>query len=273
MNLLDGFVVVPLEHRADRAVRLPEPLLDARIGRIARVAFDTRLKLNSFGRAAWAALVEVLSTVEQDSDVRVVVLHGTEEAGFSAGANLSELSGRSKRRDFAVNNDATRAVSLLAACPFPTIAAIQGAAVGGGLELALACDVRVAAADAKLGLPELRLGLLPGLGGTQRLGRVVGSGVARYMIFTGAILSGAEAFRVGLVELLADETGPLATALGIARKIAEHDPDAVRIAKSLLSQTLDAGLGAGLLTERFGQGLLMGRREQVDRIEKATSPD
>ncbi len=249
-----------------------QPIALAREGSIAKIGIQTGRKLNTFTGREWTALLDTLAVIEGQEDVRVLVLHGTDEAGFSAGANLQDLAERSGRGQFSLVNDATRTVARLAGLPFPTIAAINGAAVGGGLELALACDFRVASADAKLGLPELRLGLLPGLGGTQRLGRLVGQGLARYLLFSGLILTGADAFRMGLVEILSGDEGPLAAAMEIARRIAGHDAGVLRIAKALLSQASESSLENGLLMERFGQGLLMSKPEQVQRTQDRAPP-
>ena len=138
----------------------------------------------------------------------------------------------------------------VAALPMPTIAAIKGAALGGGLELALSCDVRVATAGARLGLPETSLGVLAGASGTQRLARLVGPGQAKAMMFSAEPVSGEEAHRIGLVETLTRDEDPLPSALDLARRIAANSPRAVRNVKRSVDEGLGLELGTALRLER-----------------------
>jgi enoyl-CoA hydratase/carnithine racemase len=182
---------------------------------------------------------------EQD-DCRALVIKGSERI-FSAGADL-----RAVRKLLADNGvDAVSAFVArmqavfadIEALPFPTLAAIRGAAAGGGLELALACDVRIAADDAKLGLPEIRHGLLPGAGGTQRMTRLAGRGVAARLMLTGDLVSGADAERLGLVESSVPSNTVDATALELAGRMAAQPvaAGAIKAAIRLAAQAGDAG--------------------------------
>jgi enoyl-CoA hydratase len=138
----------------------------------------------------------------------------------------------------------------VAAYPKPTIAMINGFALGGGCELALACDIRVAARSARFGQPEVRLGLIPGGGGTQRLPRLIGTGRALRLILTGDLVDAEEAYRIGLVDVLADEDELHARTMELARSMAAHSPVALRLAKNAVAAALETPLAAGLALER-----------------------
>src|SRR3989475_6227860 len=161
-------------------------------------------------------------------DARVIIVTGTGERAFSAGADIREFVAPQVPVRF---RDSRRRVDFRAAmdrCPQPIIAAIRGFALGGGLELALACDIRIAGEDAQLGLTEINLPIIPGGGGTQRLPRLVGRGKALEMILTGARIGAAEALRIGLVERVVPATEALAQAQTLARTLADKAPVALR---------------------------------------------
>ena len=189
-----------------------------------------------------------------DNNVRVIVLTGEGKA-FVAGADIAEMSKFSpvEARAFAQNGH--RSLAKIASIEKVVIAAINGFALGGGCEIALACDIRVIAEGARIGQPEVNLGLLPGFGGTQRLARLVGPGIAKELIFTGENIDAAEAFRIGLVNKVVkpEELIPYVTAL--ATKIAEKGPAAVRLAKNCINRGLDIDLGTGCAYEIEAFGL------------------
>lgn len=196
-------------------------------------------------------LDEALATLEAAGagDVRAVVVSGSGERAFSAGSDVHGFEaqrGPGGRERLAREEDVT---SRLARLPMPTIAAIEGNALGGGLELALACDLRICSERAMLGLPEVRLAVIPGAGGTQRLPRVVGMALAKEMILTGRLLSAAEAERIGLVNQVVPAGEALNAANAMAAEIAQRGPVAVREAKALIDRALDLDLDAGLAAE------------------------
>jgi enoyl-CoA hydratase/carnithine racemase len=198
-----------------------------------------------------AELGDALSRLEAASpgEVRAVVVTGSGERAFSAGSDVGEFEaqrGPGGRARLALEQTT---VTRLASLPMPTIAAIEGNALGGGLEIALACDLRVAAEGTKLGLPEVRLAVIPGAGGTQRLARVVGLARARELILTGRVLDAAEAERIGLVNRVVPAGDARAAARAIAAEIAERGPLAVRTAKRLLDASADLPLDDGLAAE------------------------
>jgi enoyl-CoA hydratase/carnithine racemase len=194
-------------------------------------------------------LDRALAEIESDPDVRCVVVTGTGERAFCAGSDVKEfeaLKGRVGEGKLLLEKAVYRRLARL---PVPTIAAIQGDALGGGLELALCCDLRVADEGAQLGLPEVRLGVMPGSGGTQRLPRVVGLAKAKELILTGEIISAAEAAEIGLVNRVAPPGRALDEARATAATIAARGPLAVREAKRALDVAGDVSLDDGLAYE------------------------
>jgi enoyl-CoA hydratase len=182
-------------------------------------------------------------------DVRAVVVSGRGERAFSAGSHVGEFEGQAGpggRERLAFEAGVSR---RLADLPMPTIAAIEGHALGGGLELALCCDVRIASERSKLGLPEVHLAVIPGAGGTQRLPRVVGAARAREMILTGRVVTADEAARIGLVHEVVPSGEAVARATAIGEEIAARGPLAVREAKRLIDAATDLDLDAGLDAE------------------------
>ncbi len=201
---------------------------------------------------AWTdALVGDFERIVEDLNAtskRAVVITG-QGRHFSAGGDFHRF--QQIRNEDDASAFVTRVQALMdqvAAIPVPVIAAINGTALGGGLELALACDIRVAARDAALGLPETRWGILAGAGGTQRLARLIGPGAAKRLMYTAEPVTGDEALRLGLVEAVADD--PLAAALDIAEQVARNSPRAVRHVKRCVDEGLDHDLATGLRIER-----------------------
>lgn len=194
-------------------------------------------------------LAQALRELAASPDVRAVVVSGHGERAFCAGSHIGEfkdLRGRVGEGKLLLEKAVYR---QLADLPMPTIAAIEGNALGGGLELALCCDLRIASSRAKLGLPEVRLAVLPGSGGTQRLPRVVGPARAKELILTGRIISADEAERIGLVNEVTPAGEALAAANAMADEIAARGPLAVREAKRLIDVATDLDLDAGLAAE------------------------
>jgi enoyl-CoA hydratase len=194
-------------------------------------------------------LDRALESIEHDRDVRCVVLTGTGDRAFCAGSDVKEfesLQGRVGEGKLLLEKAVYRRIARL---PVPTIAAIQADALGGGLELALCCDLRVADERAKLGLPEVRLGVMPGSGGTQRLPRIVGIAKAKELILMGEIINASDALEIGLVNRVAPAGAALDEAMKMAETIAERGPLAVREAKRALDLAGDMPLDEGLARE------------------------
>ncbi|XP_053100564.1 enoyl-CoA hydratase domain-containing protein 2, mitochondrial isoform X2 [Hemicordylus capensis] len=210
---------------------------------------------NSLGKVLVNELYEILDLLRYDESVRVVIIKSEVEGVFCAGADLKE---RAQMSDTETDHFVQRLRSLMdgiAALPMPTIAAIDGYALGGGLELALACDLRVAASSAKMGLIETTRGLFPGAGGTQRLPRCIGIGLAKELIFTGRQIDGQEAFSIGLVNhaVPQNEEGDAAyqRALALAEEIVPRAPIAVKLGKVALNRGIEVDIASGMAIERM----------------------
>lgn len=217
---------------------------------------DRPEKLNTLNAAVLEALDKRLSEADADATLRCLVITGAGEKAFIAGADIGELA---KLTPLAGREQARRGqalVSRLEKSAFPTIAAINGYAYGGGLELALACTLRVASENAKMGLPETSLGILPGYGGTQRLARLVGTAKAAELILTAEKgLTAAEAERLGLVNRVVPPGQALPAALELARAIARNGPVACRYALDAIRRGIAMPLGEGLAYEATLFGL------------------
>jgi enoyl-CoA hydratase len=205
----------------------------ARSGAVAVVTIDRPDALNALDVPTLTELRDRLAELAQDDTVRALVLTGAGEKAFVAGADIKYMSGLDPDGAKAWGALGHEAGLLLETMPKPTIAAINGFALGGGCELALACDLRYAASRAKLGQPEINLGIVPGWGGTQRLARVCGIGVAKDLIFSGRTVDAEEALRIGLVNAVADPV--LDLALETANALAAKSPGALALAKRLVN--------------------------------------
>jgi enoyl-CoA hydratase len=225
-------------------------LVSLELGRVAHLSL-VNPPLNLVTEALLHELDAALETLEAAApgDVRAVVVTGSGDRAFSAGSHVGEFEsqrGPAGRQRHELESGVAR---RLAELPMPTIAAIEGNALGGGLELALCCDIRIASERARLGLPEVRLAVTPGAGGTQRLPRVVGPARAKELILTGRVLSAEEAERIGLVHQVVPAGGALAAADAVAAEIALRGPLAVREAKRLIDLSTETSLDAGLAAE------------------------
>jgi enoyl-CoA hydratase len=225
-------------------------LISLELGRVAHLEL-VNPPLNLVTRDLLEELGEALATLAATpaGDVRAVVVMGRGERAFSAGSHVGEFESQRGRAGRERHELEERVSSGLADLPMPTIAAIEGNALGGGLELALCCDIRIASSRARLGLPEVRLAVTPGSGGTQRLPRIVGPARAKELILTGRILTADEAARIGLVNEVVPAGEARARADMLAAEIAGRGPLAVREAKRLIDSAWETGLAAGLAAE------------------------
>ena len=204
-------------------------------GAVARITIDRAEKLNALDAAVLARLGAVLDEVKQDRDVRCAVLTGAGKA-FVAGADIEGMKGMGEAEARGFSDLGHRVFAAIEALHFPVIAAVNGFALGGGCELALACDFIHASEKAKLGQPEVKLGVIPGFGGTQRLARRVGVARARELIYSGAMIDAAEALRIGLVNAVHPHEELLPKVDALAATIAQMGPVAVARAKDVLRE-------------------------------------
>lgn len=222
-----------------------ENILLERRGRVALVTINRPDKLNALNIKTREELANALDELRADAEIRVVVLTGAGEKAFVAGADINEFAGRTAVQQRAVMK--ARNIFVTAEdFPKPLIAMINGFCLGGGCELALSCDIRIASEKARFGQPEINLGIIPGGGGTQRLTRLVGEGKAMQMILTGEMIDAQEALRLGL----ANEVHPVADletkTMELASKIAEKSPVALAMAKTAVKAAARTTLRAGL---------------------------
>ncbi len=219
-----------------------------RDGAVAILTVDRPEKRNALNAAVRAELVAALDELRGDAEVRVLVVTGAGEKAFVAGADIGEFAERTPLEQRTVMTG-RRVFDEIAAYPKPVIAMINGFALGGGCELALACDLRVAADTAKLGQPEINLGIIPGGGGTQRLPRVVGTGQAMRLILSGEIIDAAEALRIGLVDVVHPAAELRERTLELARGMATKSPVALQMAKSAVRAAAEMPMAGGLAYE------------------------
>ena len=216
---------------------------------VALIRLNRPDKLNALNATVRRELMEAFDALEGDASVKVVILHGSGDKAFVAGADVGEFASRTPAEQRAVYQR-RRIYETVADFPKPVIAAIHGFCIGGGSELALACDIRVADATARIGQFEIRLGLIPGGGGTQRLARLVGPGQALRISLTGDLVGAEEAHRIGLVEFLTEEGGHLDKAKEVAARMCRWSPLALRLGKQAVYAALETPMTAGLELEK-----------------------
>jgi enoyl-CoA hydratase len=223
---------------------------------IAWITLNRPQVLNALNRKTMEELDHCLQELERQPQVGALVLTGAGDKAFAAGADINELARQTpiEGRAFALYGQTV--LNRLENLGRPSIAAINGYALGGGCELAMACTLRIAARTARLGQPEVRLGILPGYGGTQRLARLCGAGVASYLILTGEMISAEEALRIGLVQQVVEPGELLPAAEALARKILANAPLAVRYSLEAIRRGLEMPLAEGLQMEATLFGLL-----------------
>ena len=240
---------------------------------VALVTIDRPEARNALSFALLAELAENLEALDRDPACRAVVLTGAGERAFAAGADIVELADQTPERLEAEGHFG--AWDRIAAIGLPIVAAVRGFALGGGCELAMSCDIIVAGDDAQFGQPEIRIGVMPGAGGTQRLTRAVGQGLAMELILTGRTMGAEEARAAGLVTSVVPAADTLAASLELAARIAAMPPIAVRAAKRAVLAAAELPLAAGLRAERsafFGLFATDDQREGMRAFMEKRSP-
>lgn len=205
---------------------------------------------NALGRQLLGELETALRGLGEDPSARVVLIHSLVPGVFCAGADLKERAGMTPEEASAFVARLRAAFTAVERLPMPVIAVVEGAALGGGLELALACDLRVFGSEAKVGLPEVGLAIIPGAGGTQRLPRIIGRSKAKELIFTARRLNATEAEAFGIADRVQAAGGVLEGAKALGREILPHGPVALRAAKEAIDRGLDVDRDAGLRIEQ-----------------------
>jgi len=250
-------------------------LIEKLEGRVALLTFNRPEKMNALNLEVRTALFEALDALRDDDEVRVVVLTGAGEKAFIAGADIGEFKDAGAVEQYR-SMQRTNIYSAMEDFPKPIIAMINGYCLGGGCELSMACDIRVASTRARLGQPEINLGIIPGGGGTQRLPRLVGEGQANRLIMTGEMISAEEAERIGLVEKTFEPEELRDATLEMARTIASRSPIALQAAKESVLVARRMPMDEGLKFERAWFGLLFStedKNEGVDAFLNKRSPE
>lgn len=233
---------------------------------IAILTINNPQSLNALNTAILKELNSAIESLREVKDLRVLIITGVGKA-FVAGADIKEMSGLNavSGKEFGrIGSDVFRAIETF---DVPVIAAVNGFALGGGCELALACDIRVASENAKFGQPEVGLGIIPGFSGTQRLSKIIGEGNAKELIFTGDIIDVQQAYRVGLVNKIAPAEELLDVAMGIAGKIAKNAPIAVKFAKQAINIGSNVDIDSGIAVENNLFGLCFSTEDQKNGMQ------
>ena len=222
---------------------------------IGMIIIDRPEVLNAIDTNTWEEIREGVKNLDENPEIGVIIITGSGEKAFAAGSDISQI----KERGLI---DGLKAVSQLVLADLetiekPIIAAVNGFALGGGCELSLACDIRIASKTAKFGQPEVNLAIIPGAGGTQRLATLIGIGRAKELILTGDIIDADEAYRIGLVNHVVEPSELIEKSKEIARKILSKGPMAIRLAKISLNAGSNYGTKAGMIVERLAQSCLM----------------
>ncbi|MGQ7787508.1 enoyl-CoA hydratase/isomerase family protein [Nesterenkonia sp. PF2B19] len=253
--------------------RVGSLILDVDDG-IGTITVDRPEVRNALDSRVLQQLADAVEELRWDDAVRVIVFTGAGEKAFVAGADINELARRTPEDGLRATMQ--RFYTAVEAVEKPTIAAVNGYAFGGGLELALACDIRIASTAARFALPETGLGIIPAAGGTQRLARLIGAGRATEMILTGRRLDADEALQAGLVTAVVEPDGLLEEARRTAAQIMARGPLAVQLATTIIRHGLNADAATGMLLERLAQSVLYSTGERAEGtgafLEKRT-PD
>lgn len=220
--------------------------------------------LNALNAATMYELEDCVEKIAQDDSVKVVIITGSGEKSFVAGADITEMQKMNAIEGRNWGKVGQRVFAKVENLPQPVIAAVNGFALGGGCELSMACDIRIAAENAKFGQPEAGLGITPGFAGTQRLPRLVGKGIAKELIYTCNIIDANEAYRIGLANKVVPQAELLDTAKAMAKKIMKNAPVAVQMCKAAINEGMDMDLDSGVAYEAEVFGLCFATEDQTE---------
>lgn len=234
-------------------------------GRVSLLTLNRPQALNALNGGTFGEISAAVAEVAADPEALVLIITGEGEKAFAAGADIAEINAvKTPTEGVELAMRGQNAIAALEALNKPVIAAINGFALGAGCELALACDIRIAADTAKLGLPEVNLGILPGCGGTQRLPRLVGKGMAKLLIYTGDMVDAAQAKEIGLVEKVVPASALMDEAFAIAGRIAARAPQSVALAKRAIEEGMECDLTRGLHIEVQSFAILCSTEDRLE---------
>ncbi len=231
---------------------------------IGMITLNRPKALNALNFELLTELNGLLDEIAQDDSVKVVIITGSGDKAFVAGADIAEMQNISPLEGRAFGKFGQAIFNKLENIPQPVIAAVNGFALGGGCELAMACDIRIASDKAKFGQPEVGLGIVPGFGGTQRLPRLIGKGRAKELLYTADMINAEEAYRIGLVNRIVAADELLSTAKELAEKIMARAQAAVRLCKAAVNTGMDTDLESGIAYEAEVFGLCFATADQKE---------
>lgn len=235
--------------------------------KIATLTINRPQALNALNTETLEALRDELKALAEEADLRCLIIKGAGEKAFVAGADISEMADKNEAEGAEFGRFGNEVFSLVASFPAPVIAAVNGYALGGGFELALACDIRIATESARFSFPETGLGITPGFGGTQRLARLAGPAIASELIFTGRRLKPDEALKLGVVNEVCPVEALDERAMELAENIASKAPIAVREAKRAIREGLEGSLADGLKLESECFGRCFASEDQKNAMQ------
>jgi enoyl-CoA hydratase len=241
-----------------------ENLFYEKKGAIAYVTLNRPKVLNALNKSVIAELRTVFEDSRDDSAVRGIILTGAGDKAFAAGADINEVLNDTPIEAEEKTRFGQAVTNLIENLGKPVIAAVNGFALGGGCELSMACTIRLAAESAKFGLPEVKLGIMPGYGGTQRLSRLVGKGLALQLILSGGMISAQEAYRIGLVNEVVPSTELISRAEAILNQIGANAPQSIKFALEAVNKGLETSLAEGLLIEASLFGILAATEDKKE---------
>lgn len=243
-------------------------ILFEKIGRVALLTINRPEMRNALNKAARLEIVEVQKQIEEDESIGALVIIGAGDKAFVAGSDLNEFGRMNPLEAYNfLDTLAQRLYTRFTELDIPVIALINGLCLGGGLEIALACDLRLASDQARFGQPEINLGIIPGSGATQRLTRLVGPGYARELIFTGDLIDAQEAFRIGLVNRVTPHEDLMEKGMALAERIAGKGAFSLKMAKRAMRHNQEVGLTAGLAFEALAEMACFNHPDKKEGME------
>jgi enoyl-CoA hydratase len=216
---------------------------------IAIITLSRQMALNALNAEMLAGLKDIFKKIEQDKNIYVVIITGAGEKSFVAGADISEMKDLNLKQAHKFGTYGSSVFSKIEKSRVPVIAAINGYTLGGGLELALSCDIRIASEDATFGFPEVGLGIIPGYGGTQRLPRIIGISRAKKMMYTAERINARQALEIGLIDEITQKVDLMECAMNLASKIASQAPISVASVKAAVNKGINVDIDTACLVE------------------------
>lgn len=233
---------------------------------IATVTVD-HPPVNALNRAIWMRIGEIFEELGERRDVRVAIVTGAGDKAFVAGADITELGALKRFDGEAYSRLCQESLNKVEFCRLPVIAAVNGFALGGGCELMAACDIRIGSQKARIGLPEINLGIIPGAGGTQRVARIVPKGYAKLLVMSGDMIPAEEALRIGLLDKVVPPEKLMEEARSLAQKLAAKAPKALEMAKRAVNEGIGVSLREGLDLEARYFGVLCGTEDKNEGVD------